>query len=88
MRTNLSNLFSIHIEIEGALNLESKLWWKDYVKDVDIWDSGIVLTTITIVITIVSRAECCFAEGLVHHRFWKAATPRNHEIFEPASLDN
>ena len=50
-----------HIEMAGALNLEQKkLCFKDDGKKnskSDIWCFGIFLTTITIVITIVSRPE-------------------------------
>ena len=54
-------IFSVHIDIEGALNLETKkLCWEDNGKNNwkhRYWRSGIVLTTITTVITIVSWPE-------------------------------
>ena len=54
--------------------------------NVNIWHSWIVLTIITIVITIVSRPEFRFFKGYCLTGFGKAITPRNHEIFKPASI--
>ena len=53
------------------------------VGNVDIWPSGIVLTTITIVITIFSRLKFLLLKLKVQCLigFGKAITPRNLEIF-------
>ena len=53
--------------------------------NVNIWRSAIVLTTVTIVITIVSRPEFLLFKVECLVGFGKAITPRNHEIFKPAS---
>ena len=44
--------------------------------NVNICRSGIVLETITIVMTIVSNPEFLLFEGLVPHRFWKGHNSR------------
>ena len=82
-------LLSVHIDIEEAMNLEPKtLRREDNSKNnwnVNICRFGMVLKTIAIVIAIVShpqfllsKVECLIGVG-------KTITPRNHEIFKPAS---
>ena len=52
-----------------------------------IWRSGIVPTTTTVVIRIVRPEVLLFkVHWLIGFR--KAITPRNHEIFKPASKPN
>ena len=53
--------------------------------NVDIWHPGIVLTTIIIVITIVSRPEFLLFTFQCLVDFGKAIIPRKHEVFKPAS---
>ena len=48
---------------------------------IDIWRSGIVLTTITIVIAIVSRPEFLLSMFYCLIGLEKAITPRNHVLF-------
>ena len=53
--------FSIHIQIDKALNLANETavagQLQEQLEIVDIWHSGIVLATISFVITILSRPE-------------------------------
>ena len=55
------------------------------IRNIDIWRSGIVFTTITIVITIFCHPEFLLFKVKCLIGFGKAITPRNHEIFKPAS---
>ena len=52
---------------------------------VDMWRSGIILTTISIVITFVSHPEYLLFKAWRLIGFGKAITPRKHKIFKPAS---
>ena len=58
--------------------------WQEYWKR-RYWGSEIVLTTIAMVITIVSRTEFLLFKVLCLIGFEKAITPINHEISKPAS---
>ena len=53
--------------------------------NVNICRSGIVLKTITIVIAIVSNPEFLLFKVECLIGFGNAITPRNHEVFKPAS---
>ena len=50
--------------------------------NINIWHSGIVLTIIIIVITIVSCPEFLLFKAECLIGFSRAITPRNHEIFK------
>ena len=52
---------------------------------VNIWRSGIVLTTITIVITIFCHPEFLLFKVKCLIGFGKAIAPRDHGICKPAS---